>query len=160
MISSLAKALILLLSFLAMEGIAWIVHRYVMHGFLWCLHRDHHQPPEGKALQKNDLFFLIFATPGILLIDIGASSHWVSWHGWAGIGISLYGLAYFLVHEAVIHRRFPLFGKPRNPYFAALRHAHGEHHKSRGRTPGVSYGMLLVPWRFFRDARGRGRASR
>jgi beta-carotene 3-hydroxylase len=43
-------------------------HRYLMHGLLWFLHRDHHQKAGGNHLEKNDWFFVIFAIPGILLI--------------------------------------------------------------------------------------------
>ncbi|HCY45426.1 MAG TPA: carotene hydroxylase, partial [Flavobacteriales bacterium] len=25
-----------------MEGITWCTHKFVMHGFLWYLHEDHH----------------------------------------------------------------------------------------------------------------------
>jgi beta-carotene 3-hydroxylase len=38
---------VLLGTFLLMEGITWLTHKYVMHGFLWSLHRDHHQKEPG-----------------------------------------------------------------------------------------------------------------
>ncbi len=34
-------------AFVLMEGVAWFTHKYVMHGFLWSIHRDHHQHREG-----------------------------------------------------------------------------------------------------------------
>jgi len=34
--------LIVLGAFLFMEFVAWFTHKYVMHGFLWVLHKDHH----------------------------------------------------------------------------------------------------------------------
>ena len=37
-------ALITLGVFITMEGITWCTHKYVMHGFGWFLHKDHHQP--------------------------------------------------------------------------------------------------------------------
>jgi beta-carotene 3-hydroxylase len=59
--------LILLAGFAGMELVAHLMHKYVMHGFLWSLHKSHHQ--KGKNFfEKNDYYFLIFATPGILLI--------------------------------------------------------------------------------------------
>ena len=33
----------------AMEGVAYVAHRWVMHGFLWGLHRSHHAPRAGLA---------------------------------------------------------------------------------------------------------------
>ena len=44
-----------------MEFIAWATHKYIMHGFLWNLHKDHHQINKDKILENNDAFFLIFA---------------------------------------------------------------------------------------------------
>ncbi len=149
MLSNLA---ILVFCFIAMEAVAWSTHKYVMHGFLWSLHRDHHQPERGQVLQRNDLFFLIFATPGIILLYLGAMSGWETWHGWAGAGITLYGLAYFLVHEVVIHRRLPNSPKNVPSYLAALRRAHAIHHKNLEREGCECFGMLLVPWRFMREA--------
>ena len=43
-----------------MEFIAWATHKYIMHGFLWKLHKDHHQVNKDKIFEKNDAFFLIF----------------------------------------------------------------------------------------------------
>ena len=42
--------------FLLMEPITWATHKYVMHGFLWYLHEDHHQKSDG-FFEKNDAFF-------------------------------------------------------------------------------------------------------
>lgn len=47
---------VMLLTFIVMEGITWLTHRYVMHGFLWVLHEDHHQPT-GHILEKMTRFF-------------------------------------------------------------------------------------------------------
>ena len=55
----LINAGITLGTFLLMECITWCTHKYVMHGFLWYLHKDHHQPHDG-FFEKNDAFFLIF----------------------------------------------------------------------------------------------------
>ena len=43
-----------------MEFVAWATHKYVMHGFLWVLHADHHRPSH-RGLQKNDWFSVFFA---------------------------------------------------------------------------------------------------
>ena len=59
------------LVFLAMEGVAWMTHKYVMHGLLWNLHEDHHKKNPTSFFEKNDYFFLIFAIPGIILLATG-----------------------------------------------------------------------------------------
>jgi hypothetical protein len=30
-----------------MEFVAWASHKYIMHGFGWAWHRDHHEPHDG-----------------------------------------------------------------------------------------------------------------
>jgi beta-carotene 3-hydroxylase len=79
-------------TFLIMEGITWLTHRYVMHGFLWFLHEDHHKKGQG-FFEKNDAFFLIFAIPSWLCIMLGLQNQ-VYWVAAIGSGIALYGLAY------------------------------------------------------------------
>ena len=99
---------IITISFVAMEFVAWATHKFVMHGFLWQLHRDHHQRDHDHVLERNDSFFLIFALPSIFLFLIGTirglGTPWL----WIGLGILLYGIAYFLVHEVFIHQRIKL----------------------------------------------------
>ena len=63
-------ALIVFLTFWFMEFMAWFTHKYVMHGFLWFLHDDHHNKEPG-FFEKNDAFFLIFAVPSWLCIMLG-----------------------------------------------------------------------------------------
>ncbi len=68
--------ILIISSFLFMEFVAWSNHKYVMHGFLWSFHKDHHLTDIASkpVLQKNDLFFLIYATPAIVLIIWGLSA--------------------------------------------------------------------------------------
>lgn len=134
--------LIIAASFLCMEGITWLTHRFVMHGFLWFLHEDHHNP-NGHTFQKNDAFFLIFAVPGWLSVMLGLQQH-IYWWAAIGFGITLYGAGYFIVHDVIIHRRFKWFGRSSNTYIKTLRLAHKMHHKHTGRHGGESYGLLYV----------------
>ena len=134
--------LITLTAFLLMEGVTWLTHRYVMHGFLWFLHKDHHQPDKG-FFEKNDFFFVIFAIPGWLCIMFGwSNANWVVVS--IGAGITLYGAAYFIVHEIIIHQRFKLFTRSNNPYIKAIRWAHKMHHRHLNKEDGESFGMLFV----------------
>ena len=140
--------LIIAATFLFMEFVAWSVHKYIMHGFLWSLHQDHHVVDNDKFFQKNDYFFLIFAIPSIILIFMGYEN--LTSGFFIGIGIALYGLAYFLIHEIIIHRRLPPPSKTKSKYIKAIRKAHKIHHKNRGKYHGVNFGMLIVPLKYFK----------
>lgn len=141
--------LVCLFTFLTMEGITWLTHKYVMHGFLWYLHEDHHQPKYQGIFEKNDLFFVIFAIPSILLFYFGLEPV-LNFKFFIGLGIFLYGLAYFLIHDVLIHQRFKWFKRTKNPYLVGLRKAHKVHHKHLGKEDGECFGMLYVPLKYFR----------
>jgi beta-carotene 3-hydroxylase len=130
-----------------MEGITWLTHRYVMHGFLWYLHKDHHQKGPG-FFEKNDAFFVIFAIPSWLCIMLGSMNQ-AYWVVSIVAGIALYGFAYFLVHEIIIHQRFKLFTRSNNKYVKAIRWAHKMHHKHIDKQEGESFGMLLVAKKYW-----------
>lgn len=147
----MVNILIVLVSFCMMEGVAWLTHRYVMHGFLWFLHEDHHRKGPG-FFEKNDFFFLIFAIPSWLCIMFGCI-YQVHWVVGVGAGIALYGLAYFLVHEVIIHQRFKWFTKTSNRYIKAIRWAHKMHHKHLDKEYGESFGMLLVAKKYWDKVR-------
>lgn len=132
-----------------MEAVAWLAHKYLMHGWLWSLHRDHHQKEGGSFFEKNDYFFLIFAIPGIALLALGTFTPY-SFLLSLGVGITLYGFTYFIVHDIFIHRRFRLLSHTNNAYFRAVRRAHKMHHKHLGKDDGECFGMLLFPIRYLR----------
>jgi beta-carotene 3-hydroxylase len=142
---------IVLTTFCAMEGIAWLTHKYVMHGWLWYLHKDHHQPEPG-FFEKNDAFFLIFAIPSFLLILFGTLNK-AYWSVSVGAGIALYGLAYFIVHDIIIHQRFKLFTRTNNKFIRTVRWAHKMHHKHLGPEDGESFGMLLVARKYWQKVK-------
>ncbi len=144
-------SLIALATFAVMEGITWLTHRYVMHGFLWYLHKDHHRKGPG-FFEKNDAFFIIFAIPSWLCIMLGSMNQ-AYWVVSIGAGIALYGLAYFIVHEIIIHQRFKLFSKSNNRYIRAIRRAHKMHHKHLDKEEGESFGMLLVAKKYWDKVR-------
>ena len=140
---------IMLASFVAMEVVAWFTHKYIMHGLLWSLHKDHHKKESSGFFEHNDFFFLIFAIPGILGLLIGMQNQF-NFLFWIGLGITLYGMAYFLVHDIFIHQRFRMFRNANNSYFAAIRRAHKMHHKHLGKDEGECFGMLWVPRKYFK----------
>ncbi|HET6227456.1 MAG TPA: sterol desaturase family protein [Bacteroidia bacterium] len=140
-----------LIAFIAMEGVAWFTHKYIMHGLFWNLHQDHHSPNQHSVLEKNDSFFLFFAVPGILGLLVGVQNDF-NLYFWAGLGITLYGFAYFFIHDIFIHQRIKLFRNSNWIYFRALRKAHKVHHKHLGKEDGECFGMLLVPLKYFKEA--------
>ncbi len=140
---------ITLATFITMEGITWCTHKFVMHGFLWYLHEDHHQPKYQNILEKNDAFFVIFAIPSITLLYFGVAPK-LNFMFFIGLGIFFYGLAYFLVHDVLIHQRFKWFKHTKNKYLIGLRKAHKIHHKHLGKEHGECFGMLNVPKKYFK----------
>ena len=122
-------------TFLIMEAVTWLTHKFVMHGFLWYLHKDHHQPKYESIFEKNDAFFLIFAIPSILLMYFGTYPK-INYLLFIGLGILFYGIAYFLIHDILIHQRFKLFNKIKSKYLIGLRKAHKVHHKHLNKEEG------------------------
>ena len=148
--ATLQNILTVVISFIGMECVAWLAHKFIMHGKLWVLHTDHHHRDDKQFFEKNDYFFLIFATPGILCLLLGLNNF--STVFWVGIGITVYGFAYFMVHDIFIHQRFNLFKNTDSVYLRAIRKAHKVHHKSLTKENGECFGMLWVPFKYFREA--------
>ena len=147
----LMPLLVTVITFICMEGITWLSHKFLMHGFMWKLHEDHHNRKTESVFEKNDTFFIIFAIPSILLFALGTFLP-----GWRlalfiGLGIFFYGLGYFLVHDIFIHQRLRLFTRSNNFYLRAIRKAHKMHHKHLGKEEGECFGMLWVPLKYFRE---------
>ncbi len=138
----LTNILLFLGAMVAMEGAAWIIHRTIMHGPLWVLHSSHHHPRRG-VFERNDLFAVLFSLPAMIAIYLGLRD--IPWLLPVGFGMSAYGLAYFLVHDVIIHRRLDWLPTPRSGYLARLHEAHMLHHSVRGRDNTVSYGFLYAP---------------
>lgn len=146
--------LIVLAAFLSMECVAWFTHKFVMHGLLWSLHRDHHKKEVYGFFEKNDYFFLIFALPGIAGLFFGMQ-HNYNFLFWIGLGITIYGFTYFLVHDIFIHQRFKIIRNLDTTYFKAIRRAHKMHHKHLSKEHGECFGMLWVPFKYFRNPNSR-----
>ena len=141
----LAPALIVFATVSAMEWVAWASHKYIMHGFAWAWHRDHHEPHDN-LLEKNDLFAIVGAVASISMFAIGSpmvlgSGAW--WPGtWIGLGILFYGIIYTLVHDGLVHQRYFQW-VPKRGYAKRLVPAHKLHHATIGKEGGVSFGFVL-----------------
>ena len=149
-----------LTSYFFMEFVAWSNHKYLMHGFLWKWHKDHHRKDqrqsmplntERKRFEKNDLFFLVYAIPAILLMTTGFSIHYLPFL-LVGIGISLYGFTYFIIHDIIIHHRINIafLNKKHNRYIQAAIKAHTAHHHPKNKNDFNNYGLLIFPLNFFK----------
>lgn len=143
------KVLLVILVFILMEGATWLIHKYIMHGFLWFLHKDHHDHSNKGELEKNDWFFVIFALPTIALVYFGSLDNFNELF-FIGLGIMFYGMAYFFVHDIFIHQRMKFFSHTKNRYFLTLRRAHKQHHKHLGKEKGECFGFLYVPFKYFK----------
>lgn len=141
--------LIFLSTFCFMEFMAWFTHKYIMHGFLWSLHKDHHKKDHHSKFERNDAFFIFYALISMTFFYLGSQTTF--WAGWAiGFGIMAYGATYFVVHDIFIHQRFKLLRNVNNWYARGVRRAHKMHHKHLGKEKGECFGMLVVPFKFFR----------
>lgn len=136
------------LAFALTEIAAWALHKYIMHGFLWTLHQSHHVKNKEVFPETNDTFLLFFALPSAYGIAAGLIAG-NDWRLYAGIGIALYGLVYFIVHDIFIHQRYNFFRKTDNAYLRALRRAHHAHHKHKQKNDSESFGLLFVHKKYF-----------
>ncbi|MFZ9814505.1 MAG: sterol desaturase family protein [Candidatus Kapaibacteriota bacterium] len=130
-----------MLTIIAMEGIAWLTHRYLMHGPLWFIHKTHHTPRHGR-FELNDVFGILFGVISISCIFNGIDTF--SPLFWIGIGISIYGLLYFIAHDIIVHRRLKLGMRMRGRSAEALRKAHLIHHKTITKNGSEEFGFLFV----------------
>lgn len=128
--------------FVFMEGVAWFLHKYVMHGGGWYLHEDHHRS-RNRRFEKNDLFGLFFALVSFLFILTGILSGFDIKLA-IGIGVMLYGIGYFLVHDVFFHRRVKIQYRPKNRYIKRILNAHAKHHQVSTSNSGVCFGFLYA----------------
>jgi len=126
-----------------MEFFAWWAHKYIMHGELgWGWHKSHHEahPP---GFEKNDLYAVVFALVAIGLFWIGGNFWQPLW--WVALGITIYGLLYFVAHDGLVHQRWPFKYIPRKGYLKRLYQAHRLHHAVEGKEGCVSFGFIYAP---------------
>lgn len=132
---------VFLAAFIFMEAFAWFTHKYVMHGFGWVWHKSHHEPRTG-IFELNDLFAVVFAAPAIVCIYLGV-------HGLplllpVGLGITAYGAVYFMFHDGLVHKRYPVPMNGRSKFWKRLIQAHRIHHAVGTKHGCVSFGFLIA----------------
>lgn len=134
-------------TFFLMEGVAWATHKYIMHGFLWTWHRSHHTV-HNHALERNDLFALVFSIPSVALIVIGFEIPTVDYLKFVGFGILAYGLFYFIFHDVIVHRRIKIKFKAKSNYLRRIINAHYVHHEKHSKEGGQAFGFLFAPKKY------------
>lgn len=129
-------------AFLAMEPVTYAAHRWVMHGIGERLHRSHHRP-HSKGWEANDLYPVMFAAVVLVGMALGFNVDGLRDLVALGVGVTLYGIAYALVHDVYIHRRVGGWRPPTTRVGDHLAEAHRIHHLYNGEP----YGMLapVVP---------------
>ena len=134
-------------AFAVMEIAAYVLHRFLFHGVLWRVHRTHHDPAHGHGqggLEWNDLFSVGFAAVSLGLMWVGREDPIASTAFALGLGVAVYGVLYFVLHDLYTHGRFAPF-RTGNPAAQAVKRAHGRHHQSLSREGQEPYGLFLFP---------------
>ena len=144
--SPLAAIAIILVTIAAMEAVAWASHKYIMHGWGWAWHRDHHERHD-RLLEKNDLFAVVGAAMSISMFALGSrlvlgADAWPP-ATFIGIGILGYGILYTLAHDGLVHQRYFRW-VPKSGYAKRLVQAHKLHHATQSKEGGVSFGFLVA----------------
>ena len=137
-------------TFLLMEGVAWFTHKYIMHGFLWTWHRSHHKV-HNHALERNDLFALVFSVPSALLIMAGIEFPELRWLLFVGIGVASYGVFYLVFHDILVHRRVKIKFRAKNSYLKRMIRAHYIHHEVHTKEGAEAFGFLFAPRKYERQ---------
>jgi beta-carotene 3-hydroxylase len=138
-VSPTTFVLIVVAAFVAMEPITAATHRWVMHGIGEWFHRSHHRPGRRPAWERNDWFPVFFGSFVLIGLWLGFNRDGFAGLVPLGVGVTLYGLTYALVHDGYIHRRLGLFGAWRWAPLERLAEAHRIHHLYNE----APYGMLL-----------------
>lgn len=138
---SLVAAALVVATVAFMEWFAAWSHEHIMHGWGWGWHKSHHQPHDG-LFEKNDLYAVVFASVAIALFAVGGAWFWPLW--WVALGITIYGVLYFLMHDGLVHQRWPFKYIPRKGYLKRVYQAHRLHHAVEGRDGCVSFGFVYA----------------
>lgn len=134
-------------TFFLMEAVAWSTHKYIMHGWLWSWHEDHHNHHPG-FFEKNDYFAVVFATVAISLIIAGLQIPRFEFLLWMGVGVTGYGIFYFIFHDVIVHRRIKIRFVARSRYMKRMMRAHYIHHKVHTKRGAQAFGFLYAPKKF------------
>lgn len=128
----------------AMDVWAALLHGAVWHGPLFPIHRSHHAP-RGR-LEANDALSFLHAPIAIALVLYGCRAapglcREVAFG--VGVGMTVFGLAYVVVHDGLVHGRLPVAFLERSRYLRRVARAHRVHHRET--AGGAPYGLFFGP---------------
>lgn len=138
---------LIIFAFVSVEIFSYVAHRFLFHGILWKIHRTHHAARKG-AFELNDIFSAIFALFSILLMVFAEKPLSYSIAFPIGLGISIYGFVYFIIHDFFTHRRFLPF-KSTNKSLLTIRAAHQRHHQTTEKIGIAPYGLFIFDYSEF-----------
>lgn len=128
----------------AMELWADLLHGKIWHGVLWVIHRTHHRKNTGRW-ETNDFLSVLHAPLAIAMILYGCRGPAGTLREvifGVGIGMTLFGLSYLVVHDGLVHGRLPVAALGRIGYLRDVVAAHRFHHTKNG----APYGLFLGPF--------------
>ncbi len=131
-------ALLVIGAFLGMEVLVYLSHRFLMHGPGMPIHKSHHQRRSEPGFELNDVYPLAGSAVAMAGFGLGLNVGGLAPLLPVAIGLTVYGAAYFFVHDLYIHRRLPWF-HAELAVCERLKAAHRIHHLWGGEP----YGMLF-----------------
>lgn len=144
----------------AMDVWAALLHGLVWHGPLWGVHRSHHDERPHRW-EANDALSVLHAPIAIAAILWGCHAA----PGLArevvfgvGVGMTLFGLAYLVVHDGLVHGRLPVAFLERWGYLRRVARCHRVHHGTS--AGGAPYGLFFGAWELALRARVKRRLRR
>ena len=146
----------------AMEPYSAWVHRALWHGPLWFIHRTHHRDlihtgaptAQPQSLVANDFLSASHApiSMGLIFWGLLAEGRGPALALGAGLGMTVYGFLYVLLHDGMVHHRLPVAALERVAWLRAMKEAHAVHHK----TNAAPYGFFASPALLARAQRADG----
>ena len=89
----MSSILIFLFTCFAMEAWAWFMHKYILHGPLWFLHKSHHGA-NAAWFEWNDLVSVAYGVVASFCIINGIQDENELLA--IGLGVTVYGIVYFI----------------------------------------------------------------
>ncbi len=136
-----------IIAVVAVEIFSYAAHRFLFHGVLWKIHRTHHEARKG-IIELNDIFSLIFALISVLIMVFAEKPLLNSISFPVGLGITIYGGAYFILHDFFTHRRFLPF-KSGSKTLLTIRAAHQRHHQTTEKIGIEPFGLFIFDYEKF-----------
>jgi beta-carotene 3-hydroxylase len=145
--TALICSCITIATFLFWEFVAWCSHKYIMHGILWRWHKSHHTRHD-HALEKNDLFAVVFSIPSIGLFYYFSQIQYNPYMLAVALGIFCYGLFYLVFHDVIVHQRIKWRPSKRSTYLQRMINAHYVHHSRHEKEDCEAFGFLYAPRKY------------